>query len=143
MFFCKDLQFHQTNQTCTWYRNFLPSQFRKIQHIQNSFKTLQTTTNSIQFSTIPLVSIKKFKACQFKRGSLPSSRFSLEDTISQQICLEYDIREVNLNICKINSGNKVSTIRLDKDISKTSIKKEGQKWEKQKKNPKKYELSDK
>ena len=110
-FFCRDLQFHQKNQACTWYRTI-------IQHIQSSFKTQPIP---FSFQLFPPVSIKKFKEYQFKRRSLQSSQFSLEDTISQQICLEDDIREVILNICKINSENKVSTIRLDKDISKTSI----------------------
>lgn len=93
------------------------------QIIQNSLHTLQSSNCSVKCSTIVPVSLCKFKDFQIRRHLLQRSNYSLEESNFQQNCLESDIREVNLSICKLNLEQNVSNIRLDKDISKISCKK--------------------
>lgn len=115
--------------------NSSPQKIQSLtQIIQNSFHTLQSSNCSVKFSTIAPVSLCKFKDFQIRRHLLQRSNYSLEECNFQQNCLESDIKEVNLSICKLNLEHNVSNIRLDKDISKISCKKRGKNGKNKKKN---------
>lgn len=55
--------------------------------------------------------------------------YPLEESNLQQNCLESEIREVNLSICKLNFEHNASYIRLDKDLQNAKFHaKRGYTW---------------
>lgn len=97
-----------------------------LHSIEKTFHQISLSPSSIvQFATIPPVSIKKFKEYQSERGNLKSSKYSSDESAAQQEALENDIKFINNKISQYNANYNSSSIRLDKDITKISIKKRG------------------
>lgn len=55
---------------------------------------------------------------------MKSSNYSSDESAAQQEALENDIKFINNKISQYNANYNSSSIRLDKDITKISIKKE-------------------
>ena len=86
----------------------------------------------IHFSTIPPCSMCLYRDHQYKYHNLRDSFFSDELLLTQQKQLESDITEVNDHIYKLNGGNDVRTIRLEKNLSVSSTKRRGRHNQKKK-----------
>lgn len=94
-----------------------------IEKIFHQISLSTSFSSTVQFATIPLVSIKKFKAYQSERGNLKSSKYSSDESAAQQEALENYIRFINNKISEYKTNYNSSSIRLDKDVTKISIKK--------------------
>lgn len=89
-----------------------------IQAINQSFQKLQTFNCKVQYATISPVSLTSYINYQQKKGNLLKSIHQLEQITYQQKSLENDIIQINVEICKLNTLNGTSSIRLDKDVTK-------------------------
>lgn len=99
-----------------------------LHSIENIFHQISLSPSSIvQFATIPPVSKNKIflKEYQSERGNLKSSEYSSDESAAQQEALENDIKFINDKISQYNANYNSSSIRLDKDITKMSIKQRG------------------
>lgn len=96
-----------------------------IQAINQSFQKLQTFNCKVQYATISPVSLTSYINYQQKKGNLLKSIHQFEQITYQQKSLENDIIQINVEICKLNTLNGTSSIRLDKDVTKFSTKKRG------------------
>ena len=81
----------------------------------------------IKFAAIPPASLMNYRAHQIRMGRLASSIFSDEELQKQQKQLEDDINQVNNYIYQLNDRHNVRTIKLEKNMIKSSIKKRGRK----------------
>lgn len=99
--------------------------YTTIQAINQSFQKLQTFNCKVHFATISPVSLSSYINFQQKKGNLQKSIHQLEDISYQQKSLENDIIQINEEICRLNTLNGTSSVRLDKDVTKFSTKKRG------------------
>lgn len=86
--------------------------YTTIQVINQSFQKLQTFNCQVHFATIPPVSLTSYINFQQKQGILRKSIHQLEHISYQQKSLENDIVQINEDICKLNTFNGTSAIRL-------------------------------
>lgn len=76
----------------------------------------------VKFSTIPPSNMAKYRDHMFRQHKLTSSVFTDELLQMQQKLLEEDITKINNYIYQLNDKQNVRTIRLEKNVTKSSVK---------------------
>ena len=94
-----------------------------IQNIYDHFSSIVSCHVKTQLTAVAPVSIKHFQQFQMDRNRLFYSFFTDTDIDTMQRQLEEDIKEINHIICEKNSMQSLSTLRFDRDLLRTSIKK--------------------
>lgn len=95
----------------------------QLQNMSSHFNSFPNTSFAI--TTIPPASLKKANAFNREKQRLSKSIFTEQEIQQQQTELEHDIQIINKQISLINSNLGLRTVRWDRDILKTSIKKRG------------------
>ena len=97
----------------------------QLQQMSSHFNQFPNT--SFIITAIPPISLAKSTEFNISKDRLQHNIFTEEEIKDQQIHLEEDIKLLNKNISQINQSMGMRTIRWDRDIMKTSIKKSGHK----------------
>ena len=95
-----------------------------IQSLQTLSDSFNTDTTTLRITSIPPSSLIKSRTHHIQTGRLRQSIFTENSINEQHQQLQQDICSINKAISQINTHAQQTTIRWDRDLMKTEIKKE-------------------